>query len=356
MMNWGAKKPSSSSSTSSSSTSSGPFSWLSKLKHMRINSDSTHAKLKQKEKKNSPPSCFDIGGKYGNKSGRKQGIIKLKEEDIIGLEDQRKMVNDKKGLMKIDEYEYDREKEYENIRRRFERKAQQVLEEQLLKLEREAKEVEDVKFQYESPRTICTPRTTHSFASSNAGSTKNSSSLRNIRFEKREIASSQKKESYEKHSLKKHEELKIKTQEKQRRKPKKVSRVKIYSPRLVSKVELCRIKALEELRNKAKQKMKKEREEEIVEEIIGTKPELDSFAVIKCSSNPKQDFRDSMIEMIEDKQISKAEEMEELLACYLTLNADEYHDLIIKVFRQVWFDMSQYGLGARSETQWGFYE
>jgi uncharacterized protein (TIGR01568 family) len=354
MMKWGAKKPSSSSaSSSSSSTSSGPFSWLSKLKHMRINSDSNHAKiLKQKEKKNSPPSCFDIGGKYGNKSGRKQGIVKLKEEDIIGLEDQRKTVNDKKGLMKIDEYEYDREKEYENIRRRFERKAQQVLEEQLLKLEREAKEVEDVKFEYESPRTICTPRTTHSFASSNADLTKNSSSLRNIRFEKSEIASSQKKQSYEKHSLKKHEELKVKTQEKQRRKPKKVSRVKIYSPRLVSKVEICRIKALEEMRNKAKQKMKKE----IVEEIISTKPELDSFAVIKCSSNPKQDFRDSMIEMIEEKQISKAEEMEELLACYLTLNADEYHDLIIKVFRQVWFDMSQYGLGVRSEMQCGFHE
>lgn len=343
-MKWGAKKPSSSSS--SSTTSSGPFSWLSKLKHMRINSDSNHAKIMQKEKKISQPSCFDIGGKYGNKSGRKQGIVKLKEEDIIGLEDQRKMVNDKKGLMKIDEYEYDREKEYENIRRRFERKAQQVLEEQLLKLEREAKEVEDVKFQYESPRT------THSFASSNADSTKNSSSLRNIRFEKSEIASSQKKESYEKHSLKKHEELKVKTQEKQRRKPKKVSRVKIYSPRLVSKVEISRIKALEEMRNKEKQKMKKEREEEI----ISTKPELDSFAVIKCSSNPKQDFRDSMIEMIEEKQISKAEEMEELLACYLTLNADEYHDLIIKVFRQVWFDISQYGLGVRSEMQWGFYE
>ncbi|RHN72142.1 putative transcription factor OFP family [Medicago truncatula] len=326
MMKWGAKKPSSSSSSSSSSsTSSGSFSWLSKLKHMRINSDSNHAKIKQKEKKISQPSY------------------------------QRKMVNDKKGLMKIDEYhEYDREKEYENIRRRFERKAQQVLEEQLLKLEREAKEVEDVKFQYESPRTICTPRTTHSFASSNADSTKNSSSLRNIRFEKSEIASSQKKESYEKHSLKKHEELKVKTQEKQRRKPKKVSRVKIYSPRLVSKVEISRIKALEEMRNKAKQKMKKEREEEIVEEIISTKPELDSFAVIKCSSNPKQDFRDSMIEMIEEKQISKAEEMEELLACYLTLNADEYHDLIIKVFRQVWFDISQYGLGVRSEMQWGF--
>ncbi|GAU48443.1 hypothetical protein TSUD_383400 [Trifolium subterraneum] len=223
--------------------------------------------------------------------------------------------------------DYDREMEYENMRRRFERKAQQVLEEQLLKLEKEAKEVEEknAMFQDESPRTICTPRTTHSFGSSR---------LRNVRenhVEKSEIEPSQRKQSYgdEKQSLK------IKTQEKQRRKIKKVSRVKIYSPRMVSKVEISRIKALEEMRNKAKQKMKKEMKDEIMEEIISTNPELDSFAVIKCSLNPKQDFRDSMIEMIEDKQISKAEEMEELLACYLTLNADEYHDLIIKVFRQL---------------------
>jgi uncharacterized protein (TIGR01568 family) len=334
-MKWSGKKPSSSSSSSSA------FSWLSKLKHIRINSDSNHEKMKNKEKHISPPSCFDIGGKYGNKNGsrrKSQSTLKLKEKDhIIGLEDERKMVNDKK--------DYDREKEYENMRRRFERKAQQVLEEQLLKLEREAKKVEENSmFQDESPRTICTPRTTttHSLGSSR---------LRNVRenrFEKSEIASSQRKQSYD---MKQNEEFKkIKTQEKQRRKIKKVSRVKIYSPRMVSKVEICRIKALE------KQKMKKEMKEEIMEEIISTNPELDSFAVIKCSLNPKQDFRDSMIEMIEEKQISKAEEMEELLACYLTLNADEYHDLIIKVFRQVWFDMSQYGFGINSEMQLGYYE
>jgi uncharacterized protein (TIGR01568 family) len=333
-MKWGAKKP-------SSSYSSSAFSWLSKLKHIRINSDSNHEKMKNKEKHISPPSCFDIGGKYGNKNGsrrKSQSTLKLKEKDhIIGLEDERKMVNDNN--------DYDREKEYENMRRRFERKAQQVLEEQLLKLEREAKKVEENSmFQDESPRTICTPRTTttHSFGSSR---------LRNVRenrFEKSEIASSQRKQSYD---MKQNEEFKkIKTQEKQRRKIKKVSRVKIYSPRMVSKVEICRIKALE------KQKMKKEMKEEIMEEIISTNPELDSFAVIKCSLNPKQDFRDSMIEMIEEKQISKAEEMEELLACYLTLNADEYHDLIIKVFRQVWFDMSQYGFGINSEMQLGYYE
>lgn len=119
---------------------------------------------------------------------------------------------------------------------------------------------------------------------------------------------------------------------------------------MVSKIEICRIKALEEMRNKAKLKMKKLEREEI------GKPELDSFAVIKCSLNPKQDFRDSMIEMIEEKGIKKPEEMEELLACYLTLNADEYHDLIIKVFRQVWFEMKQHGFGFNSQIHWGYYQ
>lgn len=68
---------------------------------------------------------------------------------------------------------------------------------------------------------------------------------------------------------------------------------------------------------------------------------LERFAVIKCSFNPQQDFRDSMIEMILERGIRKPEELEELLACYLTLNSDEYHDIIIEVFRQLWFEMNR---------------
>ncbi|KAL2524283.1 Transcription repressor OFP4 [Abeliophyllum distichum] len=69
---------------------------------------------------------------------------------------------------------------------------------------------------------------------------------------------------------------------------------------------------------------------------------FDSFAVVKCSSAPEQDFRDSMVEMIREKGIRRPDELEELLACYLTLNCDKYHDLIIKVFQQVWlFELNQ---------------
>lgn len=88
---------------------------------------------------------------------------------------------------------------------------------------------------------------------------------------------------------------------------------------------------------KAKMKMKKKIEERILE----GRTQIESFAVVKSSLDPQKDFRDSMIEMIMEKGISQPEELEELLACYLTLNSDEYHDLIIKVFRQVWFGLNR---------------
>ncbi|KAG4996351.1 hypothetical protein JHK85_027790 [Glycine max] len=53
--------------------------------------------------------------------------------------------------------------------------------------------------------------------------------------------------------------------------------------------------------------------------------------------------------LLNDEKVSK--EMDDLLACYLTLNAYEYHDLIIKVFWQVWSDMRQGGLVYSQETQ-----
>ncbi|GLU13851.1 hypothetical protein SLE2022_304610 [Rubroshorea leprosula] len=120
----------------------------------------------------------------------------------------------------------------------------------------------------------------------------------------------------------------------QRRKTKQ-SKDRVFSPRTPSKVEICKIKALEDMK-KAKLKMKAAKQRRVKEST-----RLENFAVVKCSFDPEKDFRDSMIEMIMEKKISRPEELEELLACYLTLNSDEYHELIIKVFRQVWFDLDQ---------------
>ncbi|KAK8487638.1 hypothetical protein V6N11_061621 [Hibiscus sabdariffa] len=108
------------------------------------------------------------------------------------------------------------------------------------------------------------------------------------------------------------------------------NKVLVFSPRTASK-----IKALEDMK-KAKLKMKAEKHN-----TISQRTELENFAMVKCSFDPEKDFRDSMMEMIRENRISQPEELEELLACYLTLNSDVYHDLIIKVFQQVWFDVDQ---------------
>ncbi|EPS67743.1 hypothetical protein M569_07034, partial [Genlisea aurea] len=65
----------------------------------------------------------------------------------------------------------------------------------------------------------------------------------------------------------------------------------------------------------------------------------DGFAMVKSSFDPEKDFWDSMVDMIRERKIQHHDEMERLLACYLTLNGDEYHDMIIDVFRRVWLQM-----------------
>ncbi|KAL5974757.1 hypothetical protein ACLOJK_031428 [Asimina triloba] len=66
----------------------------------------------------------------------------------------------------------------------------------------------------------------------------------------------------------------------------------------------------------------------------------ESFAVVKSSFDPQRDFRDSMVEMIVENNIRASKDLEDLLACYLSLNSDEYHDTIVKVFEQIWFDLT----------------
>lgn len=65
-----------------------------------------------------------------------------------------------------------------------------------------------------------------------------------------------------------------------------------------------------------------------------------SFAVVKSSMDPQTDFRDSMVEMIVENNIRASKDLEDLLACYLSLNSNEFHGLIVKAFEQIWFDMA----------------
>ncbi|KAF7819818.1 transcription repressor OFP8 [Senna tora] len=62
----------------------------------------------------------------------------------------------------------------------------------------------------------------------------------------------------------------------------------------------------------------------------------DTFAVVKRSSDPYNDFRTSMVEMIVEKQIFAPRELENLLQCFLSLNSNNHHRIIVEVFTEIW--------------------
>ncbi|KAJ0243882.1 Transcription repressor OFP8 [Hirschfeldia incana] len=55
----------------------------------------------------------------------------------------------------------------------------------------------------------------------------------------------------------------------------------------------------------------------------------ESFAVVKKSEDPYEDFRTSMVEMIVERQIFAAAELQKLLQCFLSLNSLQHHNLVL---------------------------
>ncbi|CAL9162127.1 unnamed protein product [Musa hybrid cultivar] len=62
----------------------------------------------------------------------------------------------------------------------------------------------------------------------------------------------------------------------------------------------------------------------------------ESFAVVKLSENPKEDFRRSMAEMVVEKEIFDARGLEQLLRCFLSLNSRHHHAAIVAAFNDIW--------------------
>ncbi|KAI9166122.1 hypothetical protein LWI28_026625 [Acer negundo] len=62
----------------------------------------------------------------------------------------------------------------------------------------------------------------------------------------------------------------------------------------------------------------------------------ESFAVVKKSQDPYEDFRRSMMEMILEKQMFEEKELEQLLHCFLTLNSRQHHKVIVEAFSEIW--------------------
>ncbi|CAI9758375.1 unnamed protein product [Fraxinus pennsylvanica] len=62
----------------------------------------------------------------------------------------------------------------------------------------------------------------------------------------------------------------------------------------------------------------------------------ESFAIVKRSKDPYEDFKNSMMEMILEKQMSEEKDLEQLLQCFLSLNSRNYHGIIIQAFSEIW--------------------
>jgi uncharacterized protein (TIGR01568 family) len=58
-------------------------------------------------------------------------------------------------------------------------------------------------------------------------------------------------------------------------------------------------------------------------------------AMEKCSYDPREDFRESMIEMIMANRIQEPKDLRNLLNYYISMNSEEYHGIILEVFHEV---------------------
>ncbi|XP_068660943.1 transcription repressor OFP6-like [Aristolochia californica] len=62
----------------------------------------------------------------------------------------------------------------------------------------------------------------------------------------------------------------------------------------------------------------------------------ESVAVVKESDDPYLDFRQSMLQMILEKEIYARDDLRELLNCFLSLNSPQHHQIIIRAFTEIW--------------------
>ncbi|KAD4385569.1 hypothetical protein R6Q59_010491 [Mikania micrantha] len=58
--------------------------------------------------------------------------------------------------------------------------------------------------------------------------------------------------------------------------------------------------------------------------------------LVRWSKHPYDDFKTSMLEMILEKKMFEAKELEMLLQCFLILNHKNHHDDIVAAFTEIW--------------------
>ncbi|XAR53817.1 hypothetical protein NMG60_11022506 [Bertholletia excelsa] len=62
-------------------------------------------------------------------------------------------------------------------------------------------------------------------------------------------------------------------------------------------------------------------------------------ATEKSSHDPREDFRESMVEMITANQIRETRDLRRLLNCYVSMNSQEHRGVILEVFHEVCSDI-----------------
>lgn len=65
-------------------------------------------------------------------------------------------------------------------------------------------------------------------------------------------------------------------------------------------------------------------------------------AMEKSSFDPRQDFRESIVQMIMANKIHEAKDLRRLLNYYLTMNSDDFRGIILEVFHDVCTDLFLY--------------
>ncbi|KAL3625040.1 hypothetical protein CASFOL_031708 [Castilleja foliolosa] len=96
------------------------------------------------------------------------------------------------------------------------------------------------------------------------------------------------------------------------------------------------------------QMIKERRDANKKKEVIGrSRRERDTKFVVmvameKSSRDPKEDFRESIVEMIVSNKIREAKDLRRLLDYYLTMNSDQFRGIILEVFHDVCTDLFVY--------------
>ncbi|EHA8587319.1 transcription repressor OFP8 [Cocos nucifera] len=96
---------------------------------------------------------------------------------------------------------------------------------------------------------------------------------------------------------------------------------------LTSSPTLRRYSAAESLKWRPKKKTVKVKKKGAVEE---------SVAVVKESSDPYLDFRESMLQVIMEMEIYAWDDLRDLLRRFLALNSPSHHHLILQAFAEIW--------------------